>query len=84
MDEKTDVAPAMQAAERLYHAYFTGLILTLVTRRSPADAAEWVFRVFRHVHDRHLALQVIARRDWGDDAYAWRIRPRALTGFVCQ
>ena len=41
---------AMQAAAGLYHAYFTGLILTLVTRRSAADAAEWVFRVFRHQH----------------------------------
>ena len=40
----------MQAVARLYHAYFTGLILTLVTRRSAADAAEWVFRVFRHQH----------------------------------
>jgi hypothetical protein len=40
----------MQAAAGLYHAYFTGLILTLVTRRSAADAAEWVFRTFRHQH----------------------------------
>ena len=40
----------MKAAAALYHAYFTGLILTLVTRRSAADAAEWVFRVFRHQH----------------------------------
>ena len=43
-------ARAMKAAAALYHAYFTGLILTLVTRRSAADAAEWVFRVFRHQH----------------------------------
>jgi hypothetical protein len=43
-------ARAMQAAAGLYHAYFTGLILTLVTRRSAADAAEWVYRVFRHQH----------------------------------
>jgi hypothetical protein len=43
-------ARAMRAAAGLYHAYFTGLILTLVTRRSAADAAEWVFRVFRHQH----------------------------------
>ena len=40
----------MKAAAELYHAYFTGLILTLVTRRSAADAAEWIFRVFRHQH----------------------------------
>src|SRR4051794_39567108 len=31
----------------LYHAYFTGLILTVVTRRGAAEAAEFVFRVFR-------------------------------------
>jgi hypothetical protein len=31
----------------LYHAYFTGLILTVVTRRGTQDAAEFVFRVFR-------------------------------------
>jgi hypothetical protein len=29
------------------------------------------------VHDRFLALQVASRRDWGDDAFAWRIRRRA-------
>ena len=43
-------ACAMKAAAGLYHAYFTGLILTLVTRRSAGGAAEWVFRVFRHQH----------------------------------
>ena len=31
----------------LYHAFFTGLILSVVTRRGAADAAEFVFRVFR-------------------------------------
>src|SRR3982751_563212 len=31
----------------LYHAFFTGLILTVVSRRGSADAAEFVFRVFR-------------------------------------
>jgi len=31
----------------LYHAYFTGLILTVVTRRGTTDAAEFMFRVFR-------------------------------------
>ena len=46
----TDNPQHMQAAARLYHAYFTGLILTLVTRRSDADAAEWMFRLFRHQH----------------------------------
>jgi hypothetical protein len=41
---------ALRAASRLYHAYFTGLLLTLVSRRSGADAAEWAFRLFRHQH----------------------------------
>jgi len=31
----------------LYHAFFTGLILTVVTRRGARDAAEFMFRVFR-------------------------------------
>ncbi len=31
----------------LYNAFFTGLILTVVTRRGTAAAAEFVFRVFR-------------------------------------
>ncbi len=40
----------LTAAARLYHAYFTGLILTVASRRSGADAAEWMFRLFRHQH----------------------------------
>ena len=40
----------LQAVARLYHAYFTGLMLTLVTRRNTTDAAEWVYRLFRHQH----------------------------------
>jgi hypothetical protein len=36
-----------RAVGELYHAYATGLILTTVTRRSAADAAEYVFRIFR-------------------------------------
>jgi len=31
----------------LYHAYFTGLVLTVVTRRGTPEAAEFIFRVFR-------------------------------------
>ena len=40
----------LEAAAHLYHGYFTGLILTLVTRRSATDAADWMLRVFRHQH----------------------------------
>src|SRR6266702_4218437 len=36
-----------RAVADLYHAYFTGLILSVVTRRGTTDAAEFVFRVFR-------------------------------------
>jgi len=36
-----------RAVANLYHAFFTGLILTVVTRRGVAAAEEFVFRVFR-------------------------------------
>jgi hypothetical protein len=36
-----------RAVAELYHACFTGLILSVVTRRGAADAAEFVFQVFR-------------------------------------
>lgn len=39
-----------RAVEALYHAYFTGLILTTVTRRDSAAAADLVFRIFRRQH----------------------------------
>ncbi|MBQ8104590.1 MAG: hypothetical protein IJ127_17115 [Afipia sp.] len=53
--EDTDFK-AWHAVADLYHAYFTGLIMSLVTRRSTADAAEFVFRVFRRQHhERFLA-----------------------------
>jgi len=45
MDER-----ATAAAAELYHAYFTGLMLSVASRRNGADAAEWVFHVFRHQH----------------------------------
>jgi hypothetical protein len=38
---------AWRGVAELYHAFFTGLILTVVTRRGTRDAAEFVFRVFR-------------------------------------
>ena len=40
----------------LYHDYFTGLIMSAITRRNVTDAAEFVFRVFRRQHhERFLA-----------------------------
>jgi hypothetical protein len=43
----TDAVRGWQAVGELYHAYLTGLILTVVTRRGRDDAAELVFRTFR-------------------------------------
>lgn len=40
----------MSAVAELHHSYLTGLILTLAHRRSATDAAEWMFRLFRHQH----------------------------------
>jgi hypothetical protein len=42
-----DDADGFAAVEAIYHAYLTGLILTLVTRAGPRQAAEVVFRTFR-------------------------------------
>jgi hypothetical protein len=36
-----------RAIADLYHAFFTGLILTVVTRRGTTEGAEFAFRVFR-------------------------------------
>ena len=36
-----------RSVAELYHACFTGLTLTIVTRRSTREAAEFMFRVFR-------------------------------------
>jgi len=47
---RADNFKAWHAVADLYHAYFTGLIMSVVTRRSTADAAEFVYRVFRRQH----------------------------------
>lgn len=51
-DQQAGIPPDAQlnAVAELYHTYFTGLILTLASRRPHGDAAEWIFRVFRHQH----------------------------------
>lgn len=48
--ETEPAAEALRAVGRLYHTFMTGLMLTVASRRGAADAAEWVFRVFRHQH----------------------------------
>ena len=45
----TEASPSHAIAD-LYHAMFTGLIMTLITRRGAAEAAEFVFHVFRRQH----------------------------------
>jgi hypothetical protein len=44
------VAEGHRAVSVLYQALLTGLVLTLVTRRSEEEAAEFVFRLFRRQH----------------------------------
>lgn len=43
---------AWDAVAEWYHAFFTGIVLSTVTRRGPADAAELVFRIFRRQQQR--------------------------------
>jgi hypothetical protein len=45
-----DEAAGWRAVAALYHRYFTGLILTVASRKGGADAGEWMFRIFRHQH----------------------------------
>src|SRR5581483_7405146 len=49
MDERSQAAlwTTWRSVAELYHAYFTGLTLTVVTRRGTHEAAEFMFRVFR-------------------------------------
>jgi hypothetical protein len=44
------VAAGHRAVSVLYQALLTGLVLTLVTRRSEEEAADFVFRLFRRQH----------------------------------
>jgi len=47
-------AAGYAAVEAIYHAYLTGLILTLVTRAGTTPAADVVFRTFRHQQQAHF------------------------------
>lgn len=42
--------PGWRAVATLYHRYFTGLLLTVVSRRNAQDAGELTFRLFRRQH----------------------------------
>ena len=41
---------ATLAVAHLYHSWITGLVLSLITRKSPGLAAEFVYRLFRRQH----------------------------------
>lgn len=43
-------AARWSAVAEWYHAYFTGLVMTMVTRRGSREAAELVFHIFRRQH----------------------------------
>lgn len=47
VNEQEAVWQRWRGVADLYHACFTGLVLTMVTRRSTPEAAEFMFRVFR-------------------------------------
>ena len=53
------------AIAHLYHAFMTGLVLTLVSRKVAAAAAQFVFRLFRHQHEEKflLGLQKLGLND---------------------
>jgi hypothetical protein len=51
MEEKSvEKSRALEAVATLYHAWLTGLILTVITRKSHHAAEEFVFRLFRRQH----------------------------------
>jgi hypothetical protein len=50
VESPSSPAAAWRAVEVLYHAYLTGLILMVVSRRGAADAARLVFWTFRRQH----------------------------------
>ena len=43
-------AEAWDAVAEWYHAFFTGMVLSAVTRRGTADAADFIFAVYRRQH----------------------------------
>lgn len=47
-DERT---AEFRAVADLYHGFFTGIMLTIVTRRGVQDAAEFTYRLFRSKHE---------------------------------
>jgi hypothetical protein len=60
-----DEQAGWRAVAILYHRYFTGLILTVASRRGGAAAGEWMFRVFRRQHHEKFlpGLEKLGLRD---------------------
>lgn len=50
MDMNSSDARRWSAVAEWYHAFFTGLVMTVVTRRSTREAADLVFNIFRRQH----------------------------------
>ena len=46
----TDIQNGYRALSRLYHAFLTGSLLRVASRRGSADASELLFRIFRRQH----------------------------------
>ena len=44
------ISAQWKAVASLYHAYFTGLILTVAAHKGGDAAGEWIFRTFRRQH----------------------------------
>lgn len=49
MDNDVD-ENAILAVAHLYHSWITGLVLSLITRKSPEVASQFVYRLFRRQH----------------------------------
>ncbi|MCB1742027.1 MAG: hypothetical protein KDK91_16760 [Gammaproteobacteria bacterium] len=49
--EPTSRHAAYRAVAELYHTYFTGLLLSVSSRRGADDAGRWVEQLFRHQHE---------------------------------
>ena len=49
-DSENNGRAQRRAVAHLYHTLFTGLILTVVTRRNATDAAAWIGALFRKQH----------------------------------
>lgn len=54
-----------RAVADVYHGFFTGIMLTIVTRRGVQDASEFTYQLFRHKHEEQFlpGLKKLAIQD---------------------